>query len=50
MVEKVGEKGLLNNIGLECGMEVVWRLKRGDGGKGVGMMVLRGMEDGFGSE
>lgn len=40
-MEKVGEEGLLNNSASECGMVVVWRLKRGNGGEGV--MVLRGM-------
>lgn len=41
MVERVGNKCSLNRRASECGMEVVWRLKRGNGGESV--MVLRGM-------
>lgn len=41
MVERVGDKGSLIMRASECGMEVVWRLKRGNGGEIV--MVLRRM-------
>lgn len=54
MDERDGDKGSLNMLASEWGMDVVWRLKIGKGDECV--MVLRGMRskivcyDGFGSE
>lgn len=41
VVERDDDKGSCSRTASECGRKVVWRLKRGNGGKYV--MVLRGM-------
>lgn len=47
MVGRVGDKGSLNNNASKRRIKVVWRLKRGNGGEGVVVMVLRGMGSEF---